>query len=120
MRQLLYTEAGDETPKCMVPHFPRLKTRLLVQGSGSLGLAANIASAVAMWGVGHNRYPLALIVLAMPTAWVSGRLRLARLRARAGMDRNIAGSRRRVIGPRKLFRVQLAACLFELPLARHP
>ncbi|PYX58481.1 MAG: hypothetical protein DMG76_08910 [Acidobacteria bacterium] len=38
-----------------------LKTRLLVQDSGSLGLAAKVAGAVAMWCVGHNWYPLALI-----------------------------------------------------------
>ena len=42
----------------------------------SAGLVASIAGAVAMWNFGPNWYPLALVGLALPTAWAGGRLRL--------------------------------------------
>jgi hypothetical protein len=45
---------------------------------GAVGLVLSIIGAVATWnggpGFGPHWYPLALVVLAMPTAWVGGRL----------------------------------------------
>ena len=56
---------------------------------GVAGLAASIAGAVATWNGGPafepKWYPLALIALAMPTAWAGGRLRLMQLRARPAL-----------------------------------
>jgi hypothetical protein len=47
---------------------------------GVIGLAVSILGAVATWGqepaVGHEWYPLALVALAIPTAWLGGQLRV--------------------------------------------
>lgn len=43
---------------------------------GCAGLVASVAGAVAMWNFGPNWYPLALVGLAIPTAWAGGKLRL--------------------------------------------
>ena len=51
---------------------------------GVLGLAAGILGAVLTWNkgpaFGPHWYPIALIVLAMPQAWVGGQLRVMQLR----------------------------------------
>jgi hypothetical protein len=50
-----------------------------------VGLAVSIAGAAATWNkgpaFGPHWYPLALIVLAMPQAWLGGKLRLMQVRA---------------------------------------
>jgi len=52
---------------------------------GVVGLVLSAAGAVATWNrvpsLGPHWYPLALIVLAMPTAWAGGKLRLMLLYA---------------------------------------
>jgi hypothetical protein len=54
---------------------------------GISGLAVSILGAAATWNkgpaFGPHWYPLALVVLAMPQAWVGGRLYEMQLRARA-------------------------------------
>jgi hypothetical protein len=54
---------------------------------GFVGLVVSIVGAAVTWNkgpaFGPHWYPLALIVLAMPQAWVGGKLRLMQLRARA-------------------------------------
>ena len=49
---------------------------------GFIGLALSIAGAAATWNkdLGPHWYPLALIVLALPSAWAGGMLRVSRLR----------------------------------------
>jgi hypothetical protein len=51
---------------------------------GFIGLAASIAGAIATWnkGLGPHWYPLSLIVLAVPPAWIGGKLRELQLRSR--------------------------------------
>jgi hypothetical protein len=53
--------------------------------SGIVGLVVSIVGAAVTWNkgpaFGPHWYPLALIVLAIPQAWLGGRLRLIRLRA---------------------------------------
>jgi len=51
---------------------------------GAVGLVLNIVGVVATWnrGLGPHWYPLALAALAMPTAWVGGKLRLMQLPTR--------------------------------------
>ena len=50
---------------------------------GFIGLVVSIAGAVATWnsGLGPHWYPLSLIVLALPPAWVGGKLREMQLRS---------------------------------------
>ena len=54
---------------------------------GAIGLAVSIVGAVATWNklpsLGPHWYPVALIVLAMPPAWVGGKLRVTQLRTDA-------------------------------------
>ena len=54
---------------------------------GVVGLVLSIVGAVATWSrgseFGPHWYPLALIVLALPTAWMGGRLRLMQVRSRS-------------------------------------
>jgi hypothetical protein len=54
---------------------------------GLVGLAASILGAVATWGkgpaYGHEWYPLALAALAIPSAWLGGKLRALQSGARA-------------------------------------
>jgi len=44
---------------------------------GAIGFVLSIVGAVTMWnsGLGPHWYPLALVVVAMPTAWLGGQLR---------------------------------------------
>jgi hypothetical protein len=55
---------------------------------GVVGLIVSTAGAVVTWNkgpaFGPHWYPLALIVLSIPTAWMGGRLREVQLRERAG------------------------------------
>src|SRR5215831_13533299 len=50
---------------------------------GFIGLIVSVAGAVATWnrGFGPHWYPLSLIVLALPPAWVGGKLREMQLRS---------------------------------------
>jgi hypothetical protein len=48
---------------------------------GVIGMVLSIAGAAATWnrGLGPHWYPLALIFVALPSAWIGGRLRLKQL-----------------------------------------
>ena len=52
---------------------------------GVVGLALSILGAVATWnsGFGPRWYPIALVVTALPCAWVGGKLRTMQLSGRA-------------------------------------
>jgi hypothetical protein len=53
---------------------------------GIVGLAASVMGAVATWNhvpsLGPHWYPLALVVTALPCAWLGGKLRLMQLQTR--------------------------------------
>jgi hypothetical protein len=50
---------------------------------GVVGVVLNIVGIVVTWnsGLGPHWYPLAFLVLTMPTAWLGGKLRVMQLRA---------------------------------------
>jgi hypothetical protein len=52
---------------------------------GAIGVLLATAGAAATWnrGLGPHWYPLALIVTALPCAWVGGKLRLMQMQGRA-------------------------------------
>jgi hypothetical protein len=54
-------------------------------GLGAVGAVLSTVGAVATWGrgLGPAWYPIAVIAMSMPCAWVGGKLRLAQLRAEA-------------------------------------
>jgi hypothetical protein len=67
----------------LAPHRPMLHAMVL----GTIGFAVSILGAVVTWNkgpaFGPHWYPVALIVLALPTAWLGGKLRLAQGGTRA-------------------------------------
>jgi hypothetical protein len=79
----IYSVAGSYVTAQLAPDRPM--GHALV--GGVLGLAVCIVGAVVTWNkgpaFGPHWYPVALIVLAMPTAWAGGKLRLRQLGAGA-------------------------------------
>lgn len=74
----VYGILGSYLTARLAPGKPMLHAMVL----GFLGLAANILGAVATWNrgaaLGHHWYPVTLIVLALPTAWLGAKLFLLR------------------------------------------
>jgi hypothetical protein len=77
----IYSVGASYITARLAPRRPMLHAMI----GGFLGLAACIAGAVGTWNkgpaFGPHWYPLALVVLALPSAWVGGKLRLSQLRA---------------------------------------
>jgi hypothetical protein len=65
----------------LAPSRPMMHALIL----GALGFAASLAGAVAMWdkmpAIGPKWYAVALVVLALPPAWLGAKLRVMQLRA---------------------------------------
>lgn len=80
----VYGVVGSYITARLAPNQPMRHALVL----GVLGLAVSIVGAVVTWNkgpaFGPHWYPLALVALAMPPAWVGGRLREMQLRA--GVD----------------------------------
>jgi hypothetical protein len=79
----IYGVAGAYICARLAPSRPMLHALIL----GSLGLAASTVGAVVTWqsvpSFGPHWYPLTLIVLALPPAWLGAKLRLMELRRQA-------------------------------------
>jgi hypothetical protein len=75
----IYGVLGSYIAARLAPNRPMLHAMIL----GVLGFAVSILGAVATWNggpaFGPHWYPVALVVLALPTAWVGGKIRLAQL-----------------------------------------
>jgi peptidoglycan/LPS O-acetylase OafA/YrhL len=75
----IYNVGASYITARLAPRRPMLHAMI----GGFLGLAACIAGAVGTWNkgpaFGPHWYPLALVVLALPSAWVGGKLRLSQL-----------------------------------------
>jgi len=78
----VYCIAGSYIAARLAPNRPMEHALVL----GVLGLIVSITGAVVTWNkgpaFGPHWYPLALIVTAIPCAWVGGRLRIMQLRTR--------------------------------------
>lgn len=77
----VYGVASSYITARLAPDRPMMHALVL----GMLGLVVSIVGAVATWNkgpaFGPHWYPLVLIVLAIPTAWLGGKLRESQLRA---------------------------------------
>lgn len=75
----VYGVAGAYITARLAPSRPMMHALIL----GALGLVASTAGAVAMWNkmpaMGPRWYAVVLIVLALPTAWMGGQLRLSKM-----------------------------------------
>jgi hypothetical protein len=75
----IYGVFGSYLTARLAPIRPMLHAMIL----GFVGFAVSLLGAAVTWNkgpaFGPHWYPIALIVLALPTAWVGGRIRLAQL-----------------------------------------
>lgn len=80
----LYGILGSYVTARLAPDRPMRHAMVL----GMAGLVASLIGAVTTWNrgpeFGPHWYPVALVVLALPTAWAGGWLRIAELRRRPG------------------------------------
>ncbi len=72
----VYGVGGSYLTARLAPSHPMRHAIVL----GLAGLAANLAGAVSMRDAGPAWYPLALSLLAVPTAWLGGKLRELQLK----------------------------------------
>ena len=77
----VYGVAGAYIAARLAPNQPMMHALVL----GMLGFVVSLVGAVVTWNMGPaygpHWYPVALVVLAIPTAWVGGKLRLLQLGA---------------------------------------
>lgn len=75
----IYGIAGSYLTARLAPRAPMAHALI----GGAIGLVLSIAGAVATWNrpetFGAHWYPVALVILAMPTAWAGGKIRIAQL-----------------------------------------
>jgi hypothetical protein len=80
----VYGAVGSYVTARLAPSRPMMHALVL----GILGVIANLAGAIAMWNhpvaIDHHWYPIALTVLALPSAWVGGRFGTLQPDARTG------------------------------------
>ena len=81
----LYGVAGSYLTARLAPNRPMQHALV----GGVIGLALSIAGAAVTWNrgpaFGPHWYPLALVVLALPTAWAGGKLRLTQMPAQSAV-----------------------------------
>ncbi|HEV8515968.1 MAG TPA: hypothetical protein VGQ59_21960 [Cyclobacteriaceae bacterium] len=66
----IYGAAGSYLAARFAPNKPMRHAMIL----GFIGFALTIVGAVVMWDMPPHWYPLTLIVLALPSAWLGGKL----------------------------------------------
>ncbi len=66
----LYTVVGGYVTALLAPNKPIRHTVIL----GIVGIIAGILGTVANWNMGNQWYPIMLVVLALPSTWLGGRL----------------------------------------------
>ena len=64
----LFTVAGGYIAARLAPRRPLAHAVAL----GVIGIVAGTAGAVAMWQLGDQWYPIALVLLALPSTWLGG------------------------------------------------
>jgi hypothetical protein len=79
--RVVYSVAASFVTASLAPNRPMFHAML----GGFIGLAAGILGAVLAWSrteLGPHWYPVALVVTALPCAWLGAKLRLAQLKSR--------------------------------------
>jgi multisubunit Na+/H+ antiporter MnhB subunit len=78
----LFSILGGYITALLAPNRPMVHALIL----GGIGVVLSVAGAAATWNKGREFgpkwYPIALIILALPLAWLGGRIRLAQLSAK--------------------------------------
>ena len=75
--RIVYSILGSWVVARLAPYRPMLHAMI----GGALGLAVSVAGAVATWNrdLGPHWYPVAVAAMALPCAWIGGRIREAQL-----------------------------------------
>lgn len=68
--RLVYVTAGTYLAARLAPDRPMLHAMIL----GGVGCVLGILGAIAMWDLGSHWYPVSLIVLGWPAAWLGGKI----------------------------------------------
>jgi hypothetical protein len=76
--RVVYGIIGAYIVALLAPNKPMLHALI----SGAIGVVATTAGAVAMWNknLGPHWYPIALMITALPSAWVGAKIRLGQMR----------------------------------------
>ena len=79
--RIVYAILGSYIVARLAPNRPMMHALI----SGGLGVVASVVGAVVTWNkdLGPHWYPVALVITALPCAWVGGWIRLAQLRERS-------------------------------------
>lgn len=68
--RIVFSVLGCYITAWLAPHNPMRHALIL----GGIGVLLSAAGAFAMWDFGPHWYPIALILIALPCAWVGGKL----------------------------------------------
>jgi hypothetical protein len=68
----IYTVVSGYVAAMLAPQRPTLHVAIL----GIIGIIVSTVGAVVGWNLSEHWYPLALIVIALPCAWLGGKLRI--------------------------------------------
>jgi len=68
----IYSVLGSYVVARLAPYAPMGHALI----SGAVGSVLSLAGAIAMWQLGSHWYPVALVITALPTAWLGGALHL--------------------------------------------
>lgn len=81
--RVLYGILGSYIVARLAPSRPMLHALI----SGAIGVIASGAGAIATWNrdLGPHWYPIALIITALPCAWLGAKLRLLQMRSRESL-----------------------------------
>jgi hypothetical protein len=69
----LYAVIGSAIAARLAPKAPKAPMALAL-ALGAIGVVLNIAGAWVNWSYGNHWYPIALVVTALPCAWMGGKL----------------------------------------------
>jgi len=68
--RFLWGVIGGYTTARLAPERPMLHAIIL----GGIGFVLALAGCVMMWKLGNHWYPIALVITALPSAWLGGKL----------------------------------------------
>jgi hypothetical protein len=69
--RLIYVSAGTYLAAVLAPDRPMLHAMIL----GTIGFVMGLLGAIAMWDHPPHWYPVALVILGWPFAWLGGKLK---------------------------------------------
>jgi hypothetical protein len=69
---MIYSVAGSYLAAGLAPDRPMRHAMIL----GIVGFAVSFVGTIVMWGTPPDWYPMSLVVVAIPCAWIGGKLKV--------------------------------------------